>query len=113
MGLYRAGVTDRDRRQAAALLGTATSRENPGTPASLSAHPWSSPTEIDEVLELKMGLGRVELPTSRLSAMRRRGDRMGGCQTHRPAPSTAAFISATQFGITRRYDALVCSGPCR
>lgn len=35
------------------------------------------------------------------------------CQTHRPAPSTAAFICATQFGITRRYDALVCSGPCR
>ena len=34
MDLYREGVTDRDRREAAALLGKATSGEKPGTPAA-------------------------------------------------------------------------------
>lgn len=31
---------------------------------------------------------------------------------HRFAWSTAAFICDTQLGTTRRYGALVCSGPC-
>ena len=91
MEIYLAGISDQDRRQAAALLAKPPSRvpdaeapgERPARPIVDVSYPETDPdlaqllkaknltdAEVEEVLELTVGPGGVEPPTSRLSGVR-------------------------------------------